>query len=584
MSTRFVCWTAVGLWIGLVLSHPPLDRTAYAAEPDARIRAHLEAGEFAPAIAAAQQAADPKQRDAALGQVAVAQAQAGARDASVRTVASVASDRTRAQILAQVANPAGGNQGRQGAQGGANQPDFDALIDLVTRTVAPKTWEAAGGQGNIAPFPTGVWVDPQGVLCPLLKEEKGEDLAALRTASASRSRQDDARREASLRMVSLPRLEKQIQLGLAVGQPPTEAMQVLAGLRRIQYVFIYPESGDLVLAGPAGDWTSDPEQRVVSTDTGQPVVRLEDLVVVFRHMISVKDAKFGCLITPRQEALARVQQFLAQSSKHPVRPENRKTWLEQFRAQIGKQDIEVFGLDPRTRAARILVEADYRMKLVGMGLEAGVPGVVSYLNLIKIRPGEAPPATGVLRWWFTLNYEAVLAAKDRQAFALRGQGVKVLSENEHLTTEGKRVHTGESEALNQQFARSFTEHFDALCLKYPIYAELRNLCDLALAAALIREEGLAEKSDWHLTCFADPQGYVVELGEAPKQVDTVVNYRIINQRLFVAGVSGGVSVQPDSLIKRQAIEIESSPALEQQRPAAAPKPRLGDRWWWDGRK
>ena len=29
-------------------------------------------------------------------------------------------------------------------------------------------------------------------------------------------------------------------------------MQVLAGLERIQYVFVYPDSGDLVLAGPAG--------------------------------------------------------------------------------------------------------------------------------------------------------------------------------------------------------------------------------------------------------------------------------------------------------------------------------------------
>ena len=60
-------------------------------------------------------------------------------------------------------------------------------------------------------------------------------------------------------MVSLPRLEKQVQLRLAAGRPPTEAMQVLAGLQRIQYVFVYPESGDLVLAGPAGDWNVGPE-------------------------------------------------------------------------------------------------------------------------------------------------------------------------------------------------------------------------------------------------------------------------------------------------------------------------------------
>ena len=94
---------------------------------------------------------------------------------------------------------------------------------------------------------------------------------------------------------------------------------------------------------------------------------------------------------------------------------------------------------------------------------------------------------GVLRWWFTLNYDAILT-RDRMAYEFRGQGVKVLSENEHLAAQGQRVHTGDSEPLNRQYAQSFTEHFAELCEKYPIYAELRNICDLALAAALVREE------------------------------------------------------------------------------------------------
>ena len=35
-----------------------------------------------------------------------------------------------------------------------------------------------------------------------------------------------------------------------------------------------------------------------------------------------------------------------------------------------------------------MVEADYRMKLVGMGLEQGVPGVESYLASIELGPGN----------------------------------------------------------------------------------------------------------------------------------------------------------------------------------------------------
>ena len=315
-------------------------------------------------------------------------------------------------------------------------------------------------------------------------------------------------------MVSLPRLEKHVQLRLASGREPTEEMQVLAGLQRIEYVFVYPESGDVVLAGPAGDWKSDAEDHVVSTETGGPVVRLDDLVVVLRHMLGSQKPEFGCLITPKPENLAKLQEFLAQSSKRTLTAENRKAWLEEMRSAVGKQDIEVFGLDPRTRAARVMVEADYRMKLVGMGLEQGVPGVKSYLASIELGPGQSPPPMGVLRWWFTLNYDAVTASQDRRAFEFRGQGVYVKSENERLAAQGKRVHTGQSDELNRQFAQSFTKHFAELCKKYPIYAEMRNLFDLALVGALIRSEDLANKTGWHCAFFGNPNEYVDHLGRA----------------------------------------------------------------------
>jgi hypothetical protein len=548
--------------------------------PNVGIQAQLEAGEFAPALDAAQKAADPKQRDAMLAQVAAAQVQAGAPAAAVKTVARVGDDRVRANILAQVGGVGGGGVGGQQGQNGQNgQADFKPLMDLITNTVSTKTWVDNGGTGTLAEFPTGVWVDPKGVLRPLMKEARTGDLAALRTSNQQGSEQDDVRRSSHLRMISLTRLEKEIQLNEALGQGIDEAMKYLAGLRRVEYVFIYPETGDLVVAGPAGDWTVAAENRVVSRETGDPVVRLDDLVVIFRHMMSGRDAHFGCMINPRQESLKSVQEFLAQWSKRKI-PEGaaaRQAWSEQFRAAVGKQDVEVFGgLDPQTRAARTLVEADYRMKLVGMGLEEGVPGVRSYMSLIKSPPREI----GVLRWWFTLNYDSIETSQDHLAFNIRGQGVKVESENEHLTEQGQRVHPGESEPLNRQFTESFTKHFDELCVKYPIYAELRNLCDLALAASLVREEGLADKVGWHMACFGNPRAFVVEQGAAPKEVDSVVNYRLLTQGVFVAQVSGGVEVKPSELVSRKAIRVESNSQLQAKRPSNA-KPQRVDRWWWD---
>ncbi len=186
----------------------------------------------------------------------------------------------------------------------------------------------------------------------------------------------------------------------------------------------------------------------------------------------------------------------------------------------------------------------------------------------------------VLRWWFTLNYDAILAAKDHSAFAVCGQGVKVLSENERLSAEGQRIHTGESEVWNRQFARSFTDNFEALCVKYPIYGELRNIFDLALVCSLIREENLAEKTGWHMTCFGDAKAYRTELGSAPKTVESVVNYRIING-VIVAGVSGGVRVDPARLVAPQALQTEASGDLDNRHSAAAVNNSAGDNWWWD---
>jgi hypothetical protein len=581
-SCAFGAWRLAAAAVVFVLAwaSAPLVWAANPTADDATLRAYVAAGEFGPAIDLARSAPTAAQRDAWLAEVAVAQAGLGARRSSLASIGEIGSDRARADALSQTAGePLGG-------RGGSAQADFDSLIDLITSTIKPTSWEDVGGPGSIRPFATGIIVDPQGVLRPLLKSESDGRLAALRAESEpDAGRQDNARRASRLRMVSLNRLEKEVQLRLAAGQSLNETIETLAGLERVEYLFVYPESNDLVLAGPAGDWTTGSEEILVSSRTGLPVVLLDDVVVVFRHMMSHPDASFGCRITPTPEALTRVQKAVGGAAAKPIKPGQRKAWLESLRSQLGKQDIVVDGLDARTRAARVMVEADYHMKLVGMGLEDGVLGVKSYLDSIELAPGESPPSMGVLRWWFTLNYDAVTASQDRQAFALAGQGVKVLSENERLSAEGQQIHTGESDELNRQFAHDFTEHFTELCVKYPLYGELRNLCDLALAATIVRDESLAGRVGWHLTCFGDPSAYAVAMGEAPRQVETVANCRVINGRTILAGVSGGVGVDPALLLRQQPIRVETYGRLHQRRAAAAPPKAAADRdaWWWDAK-
>jgi hypothetical protein len=219
-----------------------------------------------------------------------------------------------------------------------------------------------------------------------------------------------------------------------------------------------------------------------------------------------------------------------------------------------------------------------------MGLAEGVEGVESYLDSLKtatVRAGASPPpAMSVLRWWFTLNYDTIARSDANDAFELVGQGVRVRSENELLAEQGQRVHTGQSDPLNRQFAESFTAHFAELAQKYPVYGELRNIFDLAMAVAVIQSDGLAEKTGWKPTLLASGAKLRLPQSTVPREVETVINHRVVNQRTILAGVSGGVMVAPSDVLHQARATESAGTAIE--RAAPPPKELAAEAWWWDG--
>lgn len=538
-------------------------------------QAHLAAGEFGPAKAAAQGIADAGQRDRLLGHIAAAQANSGARAGSLETAVDISSDLARSGTLQQVKQA--GN--RWFGRGGGVQADFDPLIELITSTIEPDTWQDVGGPGSVSGFDGGVRVDAQGLLRRIPVRTDGS-LNSIRASAAVIRGSHDPRRPSQLRKISLNRLERELQLRQAAGESPDETMKLLAGLQRIKYLLVYPETGDIVIAGPAGDWTRDREGRWVDVEKQRPLVQLDDLVVTFRNAFS-DEPKFGCSINPTKEGLANARAVNERwAARGGMKPSQRAEFLEELRTGLGKQDIVVYGLDPQTRAARVIVEADYRMKLVGMGLEDGTLGVTSYLASLDPKRHNLENLS-VLRWWFTLNYEALQATEGRDAFELKGPGVKVLSENEMITEQGDRVHTGRTSEVNNQFAESFTQQFELLAAKYPVYAELRNIFDLALVAGVIRGHDLPGQVNWHLTHFGPEGTYETELDVAPTKVDSVINHRIIDGKNLVAGVSGGVTVDARSLTTAAAVKTDTYGLLKDTRFSSTPKAIPRRDWWWD---
>jgi hypothetical protein len=570
---RFAYAAGVALLIGGAWGC--LDSSARA---DDVLQARLDAGEFAPVLNQLRDA-PPAARDQGLRELAHAQFGAGLGRGALATIGQIGDDQLRNQALGQfVERPDGGN-----GFGGQPQPDFDTLIELITSTIAPESWDEVGGPGSIEEFPLGVYVDAQGFVARRTEQQDDDRLDAVRQAFARQVANDDVNRVSPMRKISLTRLERAVQLRLAAGRPLDEEMRVLAGLQGIEYVLVYPDSGEIVLAGPASGWRTDREGRLLGQESGRPVMLLDDLVVLLRQAREQGGGGFTCSITPLVDSLAATKAFLETSARKPLRPgaSARDKWLTQVRDTLGPQTVEYKGIDPGTRVARVMFEADYRMKLVGIGLEPGTLDVPSYLDLVQVPAGQAAPPLGVLRWWFTLDFQSITASPNRDVFELRGQGVKCLSENQMLDERGVRRSTGEADELNQAFAQNFTKHFPQIAQRYPVYADLRNICHLALAAALIETEDLPGRVGWHMTCFGDTGQYQVAREHAPASVETVINHRMVNKTQILAAASGGVDINPAKALSGSGIRIERTNRLESEYLRGAPTVDDRDVWWWD---
>src|SRR5262249_35561088 len=139
---------------------------------------------------------------------------------------------------------------------------FLAVILAVAFSAAPFRYKAIRGctQGGVSGA-NGVIVDASGVLRLHHYPDAGGQLVRKRIAEARATLNPEIAKSSKLRKVSLNRLEAAIRARLDRKQGPTEEMQVLAGLTRVRYVFFYPETKDIVLAGPAEGWAADATGR-----------------------------------------------------------------------------------------------------------------------------------------------------------------------------------------------------------------------------------------------------------------------------------------------------------------------------------
>ena len=543
--------------------------SAVTAARSRQVADHLNSGEFGPAMAEALAAPSPDERSTLLKQVATAQQAAGETDAAAGTFRRIPRTMKRASDL--------------GVLRGGAQADFMTLMMLIRQNTQAK-WEEDDGEGGaMTPFQTGVRVSPTGLLQRLSSEEKSGQLTSVAVQARKADLNEDVSHTSELRMVSLTRLERAVARRIEEGLPVPETMAQLAGLAQVKYVFAIPETNEIVIAGPAHAWQYNEQGQPVSSVTGRPTLQLDDLVTVLRTFAR-GNADFGCSINTRDEGVKTLKEFVEKSqAKGPVSDLAVRSWVKQIQQKLGRQDVVVWGVPGESRVARVIVEADYRMKLIGINkINAGkdIPG---YFDLLPVAQQKIQPNMDALRWWLTVKCDAVLHSADKNVFEIQGSSVLCLSENQLVTADGKHLPTGQSEPTNRLFAQNFTASYSKLAQKDLVFADAQNIFDMALCSALIQHEDLRGKAGWNMGVFAPNGAYAPAIYPVPKEVDSVVNHRVYRGRDIVVQAAGGVRCDVMSLAKDSAKNKPEAELDSLSTTVKALQLSVG-RWWWDSVK
>ncbi len=411
----------------------------------------------------------------------------------------------------------------------------------------------------------GIAVDAESVL-----NRAGQQIDPATAASISNSLQgvdNDIDRASELRMVSLKSLDRQIQNCVRDGKEIPVEVQFMAGLQRVEYLIVDQENNDIVLAGPGEGLKTDAYGNVVGEKSGTPAIHLEDFLTAMRTANSARTGQgISVSMDPTAEGVRNLQYFYDQHSFSPQ-------LVNQVEQAMGAHTITLTGVPKDSRYSQVLVAADHRMKRLAMGLEhSNAQELPSILEMAE--KANARRMRGAPRMWMECNYQSVAKDEAGMIFEIRGQGVKVLTENAFFDRQGKSRVQRKQNKFAEKWANNLTERFEEVSEVEPVFRDLRNLMDLSVISAIIAKNRMLEKMNLDLAAITDD---LVQMPSrpVPSSVPTECSYVNIKGN-YVVTASGGVQVDSWAVAGNTQVDPE---LIKTSTLALASHDT--NRWWWN---
>ena len=387
------------------------------------------------------------------------------------------------------------------------------VVVVLTLSVSPVALAQQQPGGGEQVF--GVFVDPSGTLRQRTVDAKELNLVRARARAAT-----DGKTAGGVHFVSLNKLLAEARKHVEQNQPLPDSIKYLEGLTQVRYVFVYPQEKDLVIAGAAEEIDKGTPLQPRGKTTGRPVLQFDDLIVAMRM---ARDGgrmePIGCSIDlppNTMEVGKELRQKYSSGGGGSV-----GQMMKELAERMGPQSVRYLGVPPDTRIAFVCVAADYKLKRYSHGVEpAPVPGIGHGVDNSRVA------ANG---WWFEASYEPLLVSADNNSFEFRGQRLQLKAGGVPFDEKGATEKA-------KQFAKNFTAKLPQMAALNPLFADLQNVTDLALLAALVRHDKLDERAGLDLSFWKGP-GYSPAPVPTARSADTIVNH--------VAGsvVAGGVKLK-----------------------------------------
>ncbi len=434
------------------------------------------------------------------------------------------------------------------------------------------------GQNGGQSIGGGIEIDAEGVLRARLFQDPNGQLTRQRMAAARAVLSQDVMKSSELRKVSLNRLERELARTIQAGKPVPNEMLYVAGLTRITHVFYLPESNDVVIAGPAEGFYSDVTGKVRGLETGRSTLELQDLIVALRAFQPGVNATslIGVSIDPTQEGLQRLEQAKREAQANFRRGMELEV-ARSYRNALGMQTVSIKGVSNKTHFAQILTEADYRMKLIGIGLDVPKTKITSFIS--KADPHRAE-ARSLQRWFFEPNYDCIEMSPDQDSMRMVGSGVKLVSEEELVNSNGQRTRTGSVNRASRAFCDSMTKKFNELAEEVPVFGDMRNLIDMTIVAAFIQHVDMYAKANWQMKYFANESSVPVETSVGVSQVEPAIN-AVWKDGFFMTPIGGGIAIYPRLALAEGNLKVDDSGEIQQTRDTIRVDQLDSDQWWWD---